>query len=224
MSLWNEVPIHVIDFEGHRDYGIVEYGVVTLLGGGLSEAETRLCRASRNLRPEEVRLHGISHHDTADFPPFTDEWSRFSGLRQTGVLGAHHASFENFLLKSVWPYPNFSPDFLSVGKSVADWGPWVDTRVLYESKYPDLPSYRLSDLVVAFELSRWLDDLTRRYCPPDRSRYHCALYDALACSVLLLKFMEAVANDGATIEWLLRKSMSRQSWAGGGTQGELFPK
>ena len=34
-------PIHVIDFEGSRQSGIVEYGVVTLHGAEIVAAHTR---------------------------------------------------------------------------------------------------------------------------------------------------------------------------------------
>jgi DNA polymerase-3 subunit epsilon len=222
MMQWTEVPIYLIDFEGHRDYGVVEYGIVTLLGGQLTDVQTRLCRAGRELRPEESRVHGIRYRDSADTPPFLEEWSRFVGMRQSGVFGAHHAVFENALLKSVWPYPKYSPDFQHPGEMVVDWAPWVDTRVLYESRFPDLPSYRLADLVSRFQLDKSLEEFARGYCPAGRSRYHCALFDALACAVLLLHLMDSVGSESTTIDWVLRESRRSRGRCGADGQGELF--
>ena len=33
---WSSVPIHVVDFEGSARTGVVEFGVATLLGGGVT--------------------------------------------------------------------------------------------------------------------------------------------------------------------------------------------
>ena len=49
--LWTEIPIHVVDFEGSLRTGVVEYGVVTLLGGDIINTSTRL-HAART--PEAV--------------------------------------------------------------------------------------------------------------------------------------------------------------------------
>jgi DNA polymerase-3 subunit epsilon len=219
---WDEVPIHLIDFEGHRDYGVIEYGVVTLAGGRLVDVETRLCRAHRRLRPDEVRFHGLTHRDVEGVRPFTDEWSRFSSLRQSGVLGAHHAVFENALLKSVWPFPNYSEDFQHPGRKTADWGPWVDTRVLYQSRYPGLANYRLSELVKQFGLTPALEEFAQTHCPAERSRYHCALYDALACALLLLHLMDAVESGAVSVAGLLRESRGGRREVSDPDQSELF--
>src|SRR5579871_3747647 len=43
---WVEQPVFFIDFEGSHAAGILEYGVVTVLGGRVVETKTRLCRAA----------------------------------------------------------------------------------------------------------------------------------------------------------------------------------
>ena len=40
---WDEAPIHVIDFEGGLQCGIVEYGIVTIKGSSIESVATRFC-------------------------------------------------------------------------------------------------------------------------------------------------------------------------------------
>ena len=78
-------------------------------------------------RIKDQQVHGVRLQDVADSAPFTNEWALFVKLRKAGPFAAHHASFENSLLKAIWPAPPFCPDFLSEGRGVATWGPWIDT-------------------------------------------------------------------------------------------------
>ena len=57
--LWTDIPVHVIDFEGSRETGIVEFGVVTLRGGVIADVTTRLCGARGRIGAEDVRVHGL---------------------------------------------------------------------------------------------------------------------------------------------------------------------
>ncbi len=58
---WVEQPVFFIDFEGSHAAGILEYGVVTVLGDRVVEANTRLCRAAGHVRGarEETAMHGL---------------------------------------------------------------------------------------------------------------------------------------------------------------------
>ena len=182
---WSEQPIFFVDFEGSRASGILEFGVVEVLGGKIVSARTRLCRATGRVRDEDAAIHGLREETLATHAPFADEWEYFAGLRERGPLAAHYAGVENALLKSVWPYPRNSPDFARPGERVIDWGPWIDTARLYAQFYPQLDSGKLESLVAACGLQAELDALAIAHCPPDRRRYHAALYDALAGALLL---------------------------------------
>jgi DNA polymerase-3 subunit epsilon len=182
---WVEQPIFFVDFEGARTCGILEYGVVTVAGGEIVEACTRLCAATGRVRAEDTAIHGLAEAELATHLPFTSEWELFAGLRERGPLAAHYAGVENALLKSVWPYPRRSPDFARPGGHVVDWGPWIDTARIYGQLYPSLESGRLETLVAAGRLQGELDAQAARHCPADRRRYHAALYDALAGALLL---------------------------------------
>ncbi len=182
---WVNQPIYFVDFEGSRTSGILEFGVAEVVGGKVTSTRTRLCRAMGSIRPEDVAVHGLEAAALAGEPPFADEWEYFAGLRERGPLAAHYAGVENGLLKSVWPYPRNSPDFARPGESVIEWGPWVDSARLYAQFYPQFDSGRLETLVAVSGLQPELDALAQEHCPPERRRYHAALYDALAGALLL---------------------------------------
>ncbi len=184
-------PIYVIDFEGSPSYGIVEYGIVTLRDGNMERLETGLCRADAVISWRDRRQHGLGNEDVSDAPAFTVHWDRFAGMREQGLFASHNAFVENNLLKRYWPYPRLSFDPKAEGGKTADWGPWIDTLALYRKIYPDLSSYKLSDLVNTFQLSGCLDEWAETHCPENRSKWHCAPYDATA-SALLLQRLQAV--------------------------------
>jgi DNA polymerase-3 subunit epsilon len=182
---WTEQPIHFVDFEGNRASGVLEFGVVTMLGGQVKEARTRLCRAVGRIAPQDSAVHGIEEKALVGLAPFSDEWDYFADLREAGPLAAHYAGVENALLKSVWPYPRNSPDFARPGERLIDWGPWIDSARIYSQLYPQLATGQLEALIEANGLGGELELLARAHCPPDRSHYHAALYDALAGALLL---------------------------------------
>jgi DNA polymerase III epsilon subunit-like protein len=182
---WVEQPVYFVDFEGSRATGILEYGIVTVLGDRVVAAKTRLCRAAGQVRTEETAMHGLRESDLVAHAPFAEDFDFFAGWREQGPLAAHYAGVENALLKAAWPYPRRSPDFARPGESVVDWGPWIDTGALYAQLYPQLVSLKLADLVGVGGLQAELDALATAHCLPSRRRYHAALYDALAGALLL---------------------------------------
>ncbi|MDI1247866.1 MAG: 3'-5' exonuclease [Lacunisphaera sp.] len=217
-----DTPIHFIDFEGNATSGILEFGVVTLRGGEIAGTQTRLCRATGRVNPEETKVHGLSAEGLVTEAYFAAEWERFAGLRATGPLAAHFAPVENSLLRQVWPYPNQVPDFARPGKTVTEWGPWIDTGQLYPQFFPPLGSLRLADLIVRCGLQTELDEVTRQHCPPERRRYHAALYDALAGALLLRALLQRPEFAAATIPWLLQMSTPDADKRGALQQGQLF--
>lgn len=182
---WTEHPVYFLDFEGNQASGILEYGVVTLRGAAITEARTRLCAPTGRVRSEDTAVHGLRPENLTGHAPFSGDWEYFAGLREQAPLAAHYAGSENALLKSVWPFPRSSPDFVRPGERTIDWGPWIDSARLYSQLYPELTSGKLELVVAACGLQTELDGLAERHCPPERRRYHAALYDALAGALLL---------------------------------------
>jgi len=223
---WKDTPIHFVDFEGSIASGILEYGVVTLRGGRIVSAQTRLCRAVGRVRDEDVAVHGLTAGLVARCEPFAcaEEFARFAQLRETGPLGAHFAHVENSLLKSAWPYPRQSPDFArgGGGPMVVDWGPWVDTGRLYAEIFPQMESFQLESLVRVFGLQAELDAVAAEHCPEGRRRYHAALYDALAAALLLVSLGRRAEFSGMTVPWLLQMSTGNARKRDALRQEEMF--
>lgn len=219
---WLETPIHFIDFEGNLTSGILEYGVITLRGGEVVEAHTRLCGAMGRIRSSDTAIHGLGPREVDGLAPFSADFDRFARYRETGPLGAHYAHAENTLIKSVWPYPRTAPDFARPGATQTDWGPWIDTGRLLTQLFPSLPTGKLEDLVAAFGLSGRLDEQAAHCCPADRRRFHAALYDALAAALLLLALGDRPEFRDMTIPWLLQASTANPEKRAALQQRELF--
>ncbi|CAI8310335.1 MAG: DNA polymerase III PolC-type [Opitutia bacterium UBA7350] len=205
-----KTPVHVIDFEGSRRSGIVEYGVVTLLEGRITETRTRLCAPTGEMQAREIQQHGIGQALLGNAKPFSEDWDYFAGLRSSGPLCAHNAGYEDALLKDVWSCPRRSLDFArpDSGAEIATWGPWLDTLQLYRHLYPDLARHNLSALIEIFELTKKLQTFALKFCPETRCRFHSALYDALASACLLLHLFQEPALKEVTLTWLLQQSAS----------------
>ena len=219
---WRAVPIHFVDFEGSLAGGVVEYGVAVLQGGEVAEAVTRLCRPSGPIRREDTAVHGLAADAVAGAAPLADDWELFAGWRQRGPLAAHFAGTENALLKAAWPYARQSPDFARKGQTTNNWGPWIDTGRLLPQFFRGIESAKLEDLVTQFALGPELAAQAERFCPPERRRYHAALYDALASALLLRAVLRKPEFEAATIPWLLELSSLDPARREAMRQGELF--
>jgi DNA polymerase III epsilon subunit-like protein len=189
--LWTRQVIFFVDFEGSHAAGVLEYGVASVLGGQVVETKTRLCAATGRVRAEDTAVHGLREERLAAERPLADDWEYFAGLREKGPLAAHYAGAENALLKSVWPYPRPSPDFMRPGDRLLDWGPWIDSARICAQYFAGHDSGRLESIVAVLGLQAELDGLAAVHCPADRRGYHAALYDALAGALILC----AVARD-----------------------------
>lgn len=217
-----ETPVHVIDFEGSRQSGVVEYGVVTLHGAEMVATHSRLCAPIGTISARDRMQHGISAQAVAGTARFDAEWSLFAELRASGPLCAHNAAVEDGLLRTVWACPRNSPDFAEHGAPIASWGPWLDTLYLYRRIYPQLDSHKLGDLIGRFDLQGALDAHAQLYCPQKRQRYHCALYDALASALLLRRLYAEPELQGLSLRWLLLQSASTDAGRDSIGQQTLF--
>lgn len=204
-------PIHVIDFEGSRQSGIVEFGVATLVGRSITATYSRICASVGTISDLDRAQHGINEELANAFEPFDREWALFSGLREEGPFAAHNVAVEAGLIRTVWPYPRNCPNFAEPEIKAADWGPWLDTLPLYRRIYPGMESYGLEALVNAFELQEDLDRQARLLCPANRKRYHCALYDAMASALLLARLFSEPELESASLRWLILNSASSES-------------
>ncbi len=216
------LPFHIIDFEGSKGSGVVEYGIVRVEGRMIRETKTRLCGAEGEITWRERDTHGLSQGELAGVAPFREEWTLFSKLREHGPFGAHNAMVEAQLLSAIWPYPRLVADFSEEPPVArASWGPWLDTLHLYRRLYPNLPEYGLSSLIDQFGLQATLDQTAEKHCPEGRGHYHCALYDALASAILFIDLQSQDALAKCTPAWWLRQSAASTGQRQAMDQGEL---
>ncbi|MDR0647357.1 MAG: 3'-5' exonuclease [Puniceicoccales bacterium] len=200
-------PIYVIDFEGSLAGGIVEYGIVgILLDKGIFETRTRLCQTNVPIAVNEYRCHGISDRELVHHPPFSQDLELFIKARQHGIFCAHNAAFENQLLSRYCPVLEIEKSFESCDKKDAGWGPWLDTYGLYKHFLPRKVDCGLSHLISMLHLETDLNALANKFCPSVRKKYHCALYDALASALLLLKFARMPQNQGKDLNQYIAQS------------------
>ncbi|KAF0093327.1 MAG: DNA polymerase III subunit epsilon [Puniceicoccaceae bacterium 5H] len=211
-------PIHVIDFEGHPRYGVIEYGVATVEAGRVTAAATRLCAPTGDIPPADTQVHGLRAQNLTGCAPFADEYQRFVAWRSSGVLAAHNSWVEHRLLKHHWSFPPFVPAWATEGE-VAEWGPWLCTLRLARVCWPELESHSVLNVVSAHGLEGELDALAQRHCPPERDRAHCALYDALASALVLCRALDELAGQPHLLNVLLEP----ENWLrSGAQQAELF--
>lgn len=205
---WDCVPLWFIDFEGHPRYGVVETGVVCLKNAKVHYTSTRLCAAKSWIPEEETAIHGLEVADVRNYPEFSEDFEFFVSMRRRGVFAAHNRHTEDRLLRHSWLRPPFVPDWSTESGMVAAWGPWLDTLTLMRNLYPGLSAHGLSYLIEVFGLQSQLDALAGRHCPVGRGQYHCALYDALASTLLVLHVARQPGFESMSLGWLLANSCS----------------
>ena len=86
----------------------------------------------------------------------------------------------------------------------------------------DLDSYQLNTLIGLFGLEESLNQLAQEYCPKERIRYHCALYDALASALLLQRLFTLEELKGLSLFQLFTLSAGSASVFNERRQQELF--
>jgi DNA polymerase III epsilon subunit-like protein len=206
-----QTPIYFIDFEGTSTSGIIEFGIVCIESLTITSAQTQLCAPKGPISAYDLNCHHLTESILKPYPTFDQHWTLFATLRTCGPFAAHHATTENTLLRSIWPYGPPSNDFISPNKTIYTWGPWVDTYQLYAQFFPKLTSYKLSFLVKTFKLQDALTQLALQYCPADRRTYHCALYDALASALLFLHLSTFFPDQVLHLQLILAYSASSAS-------------
>lgn len=196
--------IYAIDFEGSLQTGILEYGIVGISAQhGIFFTETHLCKNKAKIPSTETQCHQISESALEECFDFSHYIQRFINLRSKAFLCAHNASYENTLLNAYCPII-LNPYTLPKIKS-QQWGPWIDTYFLYK-KSTKHSNYNLSELINFFKLDDILEQLSKKFCPPQRKNFHCALFDSIACSLLLLNFIRNLKEPQINLPWLLQQS------------------
>lgn len=130
---------------------------------------------SATITPEAQAVHGITAQEVSEAPSMSSLWPEFRLRLRGAVVVAHGAGTEKRFLRA-FPLHGF--------------GPWIDTLALGRALHPALTSHSLSEVVARVGK----EDEVRAVCPG--LGWHDALFDAVACLVLLRTWLtdESLAN------------------------------
>lgn len=196
--------IYAIDFEGSLQTGILEYGIVGISAQhGIFSTETNLCKNKTKIPLADTHCHGLKSNNLQEQLDFSHYLNHFINLRSKAFFCAHNATFENTLLSNYCPILPNACTLTNI--KTQHWGPWIDTYFLYK-KFIKNKSYALNELIDFFNLSENLSLLGKKFCPLTRKNFHCALFDALACALLLLNFIRNIKPNSTSLTWLLSQS------------------
>ena len=184
--------ITVLDFEttgAVRGWPVEPWqvGMVRLRHGcvAVEDRLESLLRVSgdRPFNPRAPGRHARLRHELAQAPDLPSLWPELA-CWVTGVpLAAHNVGTERGVLERAAPLHCF--------------GPWIDTLRLTRRAYPQLASCALEDVVAALQLQPRLDALIAGRAP------HDALYDAVACALLLEHFLSLPGWRDVTVQALV---------------------
>jgi DNA polymerase-3 subunit epsilon len=201
-------PIHVIDFEGNRAHGIMEFGLVTLENGHIKNIFYRQC--CPKISPQSILFREHSRfHSNATQHFFTEYLPLFRAKRQNGFFCAHNAAVEDRLLRQYTFFPPMGknmafhapsdeyqpfdktpiPTQITPTAAAPSWGPWIDTYRIYRKFYPAAKNYTLAELIWHFRLETELQTLVFRHANNKKLTFHRAINDALATTLLLQNFI-----------------------------------
>ncbi len=197
-------PIFAIDFEGSKQIGIVEYGIAEIQNGEIVACSTRICAPKKNISQSDAKFFDITTEQANKFAPFEDDLELFCDMRKHGIFAAHNATAEDTMLRAACPVPPIVENPLT-NRECASWSPYIDTCVLAKKLFK-LKSAKLSDVISALELNDALEQTAQKYCPNERKKYHCALYDAIASALILVKICSFDGFENVTTNWLLKYS------------------
>ncbi|MDR1366970.1 MAG: hypothetical protein LBJ13_03650 [Puniceicoccales bacterium] len=208
--------IHVIDFEGNRTHGILEYGLVTLKNLTITEISTASCCKNLNHPTAYFGEHSRFSSNEKD-KNFEHYLPFFIKKRSEGLFCAHGSSLEDRLLRQYCPTPGaidplpkqrtskniqeilFQENIVSqfqgsiptvtkLQRSIS-WGPWIDTYKIYRRYYPAAECYEVAELIRHFGLEKKLANLAKKHNFAKTLTFHRAPYDALATALLLQNFI-----------------------------------
>jgi hypothetical protein len=178
-------PIHVIDFEGNRSYGILEYALVTLENNRVVDIFHGNCCGDDGFGVVRWGEHSRFRKKTT-YPSFCERLNLFKEKRRCGFFCAHNAIFEDRLLRRYDFHPmeknaaesSFSKvkeNYHFLAKTLAErkiqainappigenisWGPWIDSHRIYRKYYPMGGSDGLEALIRHFQLEGKLEYL-----------------------------------------------------------------
>ena len=187
-----EANIVVIDFETTGRVGRLasepwQIGMVSLVGGRLAADvmfDSFLRIGDRPFNPYAPGRHAQIRAQLRSAPTLPELWPQLSHWVQGRPLGAHNVATERKILREAFPLHVM--------------GPWIDTLKLVRIAYPGLANHKLGDIIQDLDMAKQVGCLC-----PGRS-LHDALYDAVACAVLLEHLLSLPGWERRSLEALAR--------------------
>ena len=199
-----KMPIFAIDFEGSKNIGIVEYGIAEISNGSISQCSTRICAPRSKISAQDSALFDITNETAEHCPPFEDDLSLFCDMRKRGIFAAHNAVAEDTMLRASLPVAPIVYNPLT-NTNCASWAPYIDTCTLAKCLFK-LDSAKLADVVNVLGLTDELYAHAEKFCPVNRRKWHCALFDAIASALILIKICSFDGFENVSAQWLLKYS------------------
>ncbi len=147
-------------------------------GGEFGRFFRSYVRSSSTITREARAVHGIGSRETEDAPAMSALWPEFKSRLAGAAVVAHGAGTEKRFLRA-FPLHGF--------------GPWVDTLAISRAVLPELPDHSLGAVVAALGLEAEV----AKACP--QFAWHDALFDAVACLVLLRHLVERLDLGAASV-------------------------
>jgi DNA polymerase III subunit epsilon len=129
------------------------------------------------------KVHGITPDQLRDAPDLRSLWPQVNTMLQGRVVVAHATATEKRFLR-VFPMHGF--------------GPWVDSLLVAQAVWPDLPSHKLSDLGERLQLTHEAEKL----CPG--LTYHDALFDSVVSLLLVHTAISQAGLQHAPLDVLVK--------------------
>jgi DNA polymerase III epsilon subunit-like protein len=163
MTDWTSLGYVVVDVEGNGQQppDLVELAAVPITDGVVGEPSRWLVRPPRPIRHLATTFHGLRTTDVAGCPPLAEISAEvLHGLNADALVG-HNAHVDVDVLRR--ELPQWEPPEV------------FDTLKLARRLVPELPAYKLGDLVERYQLAEGL---------PADLKPHRAAYDALVTARL----------------------------------------
>lgn len=173
-SEWRDATWIAFDTETTGRYPleseICEIAAVKWEAGKEVETFQALVKPSKKMRPEVIRIHGITNEMVADAPSIGPVLRDFKKFIAGGVLLAHHAQFDlGFVAAQMEDCDIELPPELT-----------ICTSLLAQGNVPETANHRLQTLVAHYGIN------------PGQA--HRALDDARACLLVALRIFERLAD------------------------------
>ena len=164
-----------------------QLGLVEVVGGEVRpdtayESWLRV-DADRPFNPHAPGRHGQMRDTLAEAPSLAELYGDLDARFAGAVLVAHNVGTERTMLRRAFP--------------MMDMGPWLDTLKLVRRFHPELPTGSLEHVIDDLGLRGKVDAA----CPGRTC--HDALYDAVACAVLLGYFLSLPGWENVPLQALL---------------------